>query len=218
MNIGKYSNFLFDLDGTLIDSFGDIKLSLESAYQTILNRSVFVSRNQIGPPIIEMIEELTPGLDEDYKLAIVKEFRNSYDNSSYGLTKEMEGSVKLLSQLFNLNKQLFLVTNKAYKPTLRILEKINIIFFKEIFSPDKFEGKKLSKSELIHYLIESHSLDPTKTVMIGDTRHDVIAAQANQLDSISVSDGYDSIENIKKENPTFIVKNITQLQSKIQQL
>ncbi len=216
MNIGKYSNFLFDLDGTLIDSFGDIKLSLENSYQTILNRRVLVTRNQIGPPLIEMIEELTPDLDENNKQEIIKEFRNRYDNSSYELTREMEGSVQLLSQLVNLNKHLFLVTNKAYKPTLRILEKMRVNFFKEIVSPDKFEDKRLSKSELIQYLIEAHHMRLTKTVMIGDTRHDVIAAQANQIDSISVSGGYDSIENLKKANPTFIVHNISQLQSKIQ--
>jgi len=211
LNIRNYCNFLFDLDGTLIDSFGDIKLSLENSYKAILNKNVLVSRNQIGPPLTEMIEELTPGLGDEYKQAIIKEFRNTYDNSSYELTGEVEGAIQLLSQLHNSDKQLFLVTNKSYKPTLRILEKMNIGFFREIAAPDKFE-KRFNKSELIQYLIVTYNLDVRKTVMIGDTRHDVIAAKANSLDSISVLNGYDSVENLRNEKPTLIVNNLIQLQ------
>lgn len=198
-----------------MDSFEDIKFYLESSYQLVLGKEVCLSRHQIGPPLGDMIELLTPGIEETNKQAIIKEFRNSYDTSSYELTKEVDGSKALLLRLSRLNKRLFLVTNKLYKPTSRILKKMNMNLFEEIVTPDKFENKRLTKSELIQYLIKTHDLDLTKTVMIGDTSHDVIAAKANFLDSISVLDGYDSIENLKNENPTFMVNSIVQLQSKI---
>jgi phosphoglycolate phosphatase len=215
LNLIHYNNFLFDLDGTLVDSFGDIKLSLENSYQAVLQKRVTLSRSLIGPPLNEMIENLTPELTMESKQAIVKEFRNHYDNSTYELTNEMEGAADFLTTLFDQGKQLFVVTNKSYTPTLRILKKLGLNMFKDVVSPDKFEGEHYTKAELIKYLIKTYFLDLRKTVMLGDTRHDIISARANSIDSISISSGYDHFENLKKEKPTYIVDNIIQLQSKL---
>lgn len=216
MNIRDYSNFLFDLDGTLIDSFGDIKHSIEGSYDLVLKQTVVLLRHHVGPPLLDMIETLTPGLPEQSKQALVEAFRYSYDNSNYGLTTVIPGVRTLLSGL--CDKRLFLVTNKPYNPTLRITDKLNIHrYFKDILSPDKFGGKPYSKTQLIKCIIDSYNLDPKQSIMIGDSRHDVAAATANAMDSIFLTDGYEDIDSIQSENPTYIFKNITHLQTKINQ-
>ena len=207
----KYTNFLFDLDGTLVDSFGDIQSSLEKAYQLVLGREVVVQRNLIGPPLGAMIDSLTPAITTDEKNTLIRAYRTDYDSSMYDRTTEMTGAFDLLHWLHRQDKQLFLVTNKSYKPTQRILSKFNISLFKDVMSPDKFEGKHYSKTELIQFLIDTYCLNLQETVMLGDTRHDVIAAKACAIDSICISGGYDDYESLKKENPTYIIDKIFQL-------
>ncbi|MFZ1806603.1 MAG: HAD family hydrolase [Cyclobacteriaceae bacterium] len=199
------------MDGTLVDSFGDIKQCLEHSYLKILGQEIGVTRMAIGPPLSEMIEQLTPGLSQKTKDSIIFEFRQNYDSSSYPLTTSMSGAVELIERLTALKKRIYIVTNKSYNPTKRILSKLDLTSFADVLSPDKFPGKKLTKSELIKLIINERNLAKGSMVMVGDTSHDILAAKANEIDSVSVTCGYDTLNNLIDANPTLLVVNMTEL-------
>lgn len=49
--------------------------------------------------------------------------------------------------------------------------------------------------------------------MIGDRKHDIIGASITGIDSIGVTYGYGSFEELSHSNPTHIVKSVDQLKA-----
>jgi phosphoglycolate phosphatase len=47
--------------------------------------------------------------------------------------------------------------------------------------------------------------------MVGDRKHDIIGANNVGIDSIGVTYGYGSFEELSQSNPTFIVSNIEEI-------
>lgn len=58
-------------------------------------------------------------------------------------------------------------------------------------------------------MYNGHKLDDF--IMIGDKKHDIIGANNNGIDSIGVTYGYGSYEELSHSNPTYIVKSVDQL-------
>jgi phosphoglycolate phosphatase len=51
--------------------------------------------------------------------------------------------------------------------------------------------------------------------MIGDRKHDIIGARNTGIDSIGVTYGYGSFEELSHSNPTYIVKSVDQLKDNL---
>ena len=51
-----------------------------------------------------------------------------------------------------------------------------------------------------------------KSIMVGDSKNDILAAQNASMESIGVSYGYNYNENISDYNPTIVVDNFSDLQ------
>jgi phosphoglycolate phosphatase len=49
--------------------------------------------------------------------------------------------------------------------------------------------------------------------MIGDRKHDIIGANTIGIDSIGVTYGYGSLEELSHVNPTHIIEQVDQLQA-----
>lgn len=49
--------------------------------------------------------------------------------------------------------------------------------------------------------------------MIGDRKHDIIGANTIGIDSIGVTYGYGSLEELSHANPTHIIEQVDQLQA-----
>ncbi len=52
---------------------------------------------------------------------------------------------------------------------------------------------------------------PDECVMIGDTSHDIHMAQNAGCDSIAVSYGAHTLQEISKAKPSYIARNVTEL-------
>lgn len=64
------------------------------------------------------------------------------------------------------------------------------------------DGTRTNKAEVIATVMNTHQLNPDKTVMIGDRMYDINGAHQNNIDSIGVLYGYGSAEEIKAAKPT----------------
>ena len=47
--------------------------------------------------------------------------------------------------------------------------------------------------------------------MIGDRKHDIIGANANDVDSIAVTYGYGRADEFVSHNPTYLVNSVSEL-------
>lgn len=190
----RYSNIIFDLDGTLIDSAGDIFACLEKSFMEIVGSlDKLPDKTCLGMPLKEIVLTVKPGLQADELAEVCACFRRTYDSSEYPGTALMPGVLELLPRLSHEGLSLFVATNKPIKPTLRIISKLGISeLFKEVVSPDSIVGQKMSKSEILAYLVNKWKLDCGKTIMVGDSEPDILAAKKNEIVSVYLISGYGS--------------------------
>lgn len=208
-------NIVFDFDGTLGDSSEDIIESLYLAFDAVgisLPESVSFLPTHIGPPIWDIILTLMPELDAKSVDEIAIQFRHIYDNGTFDKTRLYNGVKELLYKLREKNIRLFIATTKPTRPTRNILKKFDIDCFVEIATPDVIEGRSLSKADMISYLVTKWELNTARTIMIGDSPSDVIAAYKNGILSIAVSYGYSNRDQLEKSKPYCIIDDIMHLQ------
>ena len=186
-------NIIFDFDGTIADTSGDVIDCLKKAYFDIIEKkNVIINKKHIGPPLDQMIKIITPDIDTKLIPEIITSFRKYYDDEKYNYPKTIFfKNVKPMLINFKKDKiDLFIATNKPIIPITKILKKIGAGIFSDVAALDIFKDKTLTKKEMIKYIIEKWELENDETLMIGDTSSDIEAAKVNNLKSAAVKNGY----------------------------
>ena len=208
----RAASVVFDLDGTLADTVGDIA----EAYCRALPKFGFEppppKTLRIGPPIEDTIRGII-GYDADPTLVadIVKEFRWHYDTSVYPKTVLYPGAEELLKRLKNKKIRLSVATYKRNAPTLRILEIKGIAeLFDEVLSID-YNGERWTKSQMLPYIMETTRTKPSETFFFGDSVSDLQAGCDCGVKTVAALYGYELPKELLAMNPDFVCENLTDL-------
>ena len=207
------NNYIFDLDGTLINSSKEVLLCMEKAflqsnYPLDKNR---LNHNVIGPPLKEIIKLLAPELEDELKISeIVNNFRELYDNDKNDISEVYGGVYKILTKLKQNGKRLFMATFKPTKPTMRIIEQFGFDCFEEIYTIDKFE-KHITKEEMIIDILKKYNLEKSETCMIGDAVSDMKAAKSAGVVAVAATWGYGDNKKPLIENADRVINLIEEL-------
>jgi phosphoglycolate phosphatase len=125
-------------------------------------------------------------------------FKQYYDTDGYKKSKLYDNVEFVLEVLAKNSFNLFIVTNKRLIPTKLILEYLSIgKYFNDIYCPDILDIKFTNKTDLIAHILKTNSLLLRETIMIGDTKHDGLAADENKIDFALVEYGYGNYEKSK---------------------
>jgi len=206
-----FDNFIFDLDGTLVDSSAEILMCLEKAFNecNVKFDKAKLTSDIMGPSLAEIVKLVIPTLnDSDVIQNIVIKYRALYDNDPDDKTQLYEGIIEWLSYLKSNKKKFFIATNKPKIPTMRLVQKLNIDFFNDIYTTDKYDCKKLTKYQMIKEIISKHSLVKEKTIMVGDILSDIDAAHKAGIQTIGALWGYSDNKNLLTEKSEFIIKRL----------
>lgn len=205
------TNLIFDFDGTLFDSS-------EGIYQAYCDSCNFVKclpvkkssfTSHIGPPISTIIHKIHPQLDSKTISIFVSFFRNSYDNKYYLKSMPYGGVIEALRNVraSNTYTSISIVTNKPTLPTLNLLKDYQIInLFDFVIGIDYLaqmnQGINFSsKSHALRHLISIIEPKNIKSIYIGDTPSDGIAANESGCYFIPVKYGfYDWIQRPNQYN------------------
>jgi phosphoglycolate phosphatase len=195
----SYKNFLFDLDGTLIDSAPGIESSFYIAYLKVYSTACpQIITTYIGPQIDQVLTAVNGETNLEIINCFVDAFKQDYDSEGYKKSKLYDDVELVLDVLSKKNFNLFIATNKRLNPTKLILKYLSIDkYFNDIYCPDILDIKFTNKTDLIAYILKTNSLLLTETIMIGDTKHDGLAADENKLDFALVEYGYGEHEKSK---------------------
>jgi len=208
----SYQNYLFDADGTLIDT---AELICQS-FLHVFNRydSVNFDRERIigdmGRPLLEMIGAYFPNRSEgdienisnvyrNYQLTIFQDFLALFPNVQ-----------ETLSSLKNSGKRLAVVTSRKEDTAIKFLAHTNILeYFDAVVTPESTRKHKPQPEPALKAL-ELIGGSASETVFVGDSSYDIQCGEQAGMDTIFVgwSQNKPSTFTIR---PTFVIDDMKEL-------
>lgn len=202
-----YKNAIFDVDGTIINSYKDVSCGICFALKT-LGFEVpddRILKRFIGPTVYESMTTIL-SLNDAQAKEVIRVYRKKYEEMNHEGTVLYEGFPELLINLKNAGVKMTLASTKPERFIREIFKKLKIdMFFEKFVGAD--EGKTASdKTELI----EKARIDKS-AVMIGDRKYDITAAKKAGVDSIGVTYGFMEENEFELFKPTFIAHNTEEI-------
>jgi phosphoglycolate phosphatase len=211
---------IFDLDGTLINSALDLALAVNHMLST-LGRNTFdeeTIHGWVGNGALMLVQRALSGdrmidntLDQTYVEKALKIFLDFYEANLCVVTKPYPHVVTSLNRLKDKGYTLAIVTNKPFKFVEPILHKLGLDgLFSCILGGDSLEKKKPDPLPLLH-VCNRLDIAVEDSVMVGDSKNDIQAANACNMHSIGVTYGYNYGEAIGVYKPTIIIDNFKEI-------
>jgi phosphoglycolate phosphatase len=187
----------FDLDGTLTDPKPGITRSIQYALQR-LDHPTMPTEDEltwcIGPPLRASFVRLL-GAETSADLA-VSYYRERFSDVGLYENGVYDGVSDVLTTLCASGHRLFVATSKPHVFAERIIDHFGLRdHFERVFGSE-LDGTRVDKSHLLEYALKEASVDPAKTLMIGDRSHDMVGAKNNGMTGIGVLYGYGSRDEL----------------------
>jgi len=210
----------FDLDGTLVDSVPDLAAAVNCMLSD-LNRPHFSEdevRGWVGngaPVLVQRALSGSVNIAADLDMALYNDaialFLKHYSANVYNHSVLYPNVKETLTALKAAGFKLAIVTNKPMVQTTPVLELAGISeFFEVVLGGDSLAEKKPNPLPLLHCL-EHYQLTAADALMVGDSKNDIIAAQAANFTSFGLTYGYNYGIPISDSNPDFVADDISEL-------
>ncbi|MBR0278267.1 MAG: HAD hydrolase-like protein [Clostridia bacterium] len=207
----KYKTLLFDLDGTVIDSFegviNSVKYSLNKLNAPIPDSEKL--KKYVGPPLTESYMKFN-GFDRKKAEDAIEIYREYYTEKGIYETRLYDGMYSLLEDLHKAGYEIILATSKPEKYAVKILENLCILkFFSKVCGcPMKEAG--VTKIDIMNLAIKNaKTKNKSEIIMIGDTTYDINGAEYFKIDSVGVLYGAGSAEELS--DATYIANDVNDL-------
>ncbi len=192
-----YAGYLFDLDGTLVDTAPDLHAALNHALTAHGHRAVSLehTRHWIGHGARAMIEQaLTAEIGRapsEQRLDSIRDtFLPFYEAHAADLSAPYPGVVEALETLQARGASLAVVTNKITRFSRRVLDALNLTrHFDVIVCGDTAEQPKPAADPAL-YACTALGLRVDEVLFVGDSTTDVDCARAAGCAVVCVRDGY----------------------------
>ncbi|MDO5579512.1 MAG: HAD family hydrolase [Planctomycetia bacterium] len=211
--MSQYKTLFFDLDGTLLDTEGDIKACMREALKELgLSTADFMRNFLIGPPLFEVAKESLPDASDEMIETFIRLFRDKYDQINYPQTFIYPGMGDLLSCAKKNGLALYIATNKRETPTRRLLNRFEWTgLFNGVYAVDSFPYEKKGKTGILAQALADLNCRPEESVMIGDTIGDINAGKDLGLATIAFDRGYGDPNDLKNLNPSLQTSDADQI-------
>ena len=168
---------LFDLDGTLLDSYDLIADSWRHTVGSLVSRTVSDDevRRTLGEMLIDSMRRLIPEADPEEAVDFYREYQREVFLDRIRL---FEGTEELLAALGKAGIKKALVTSRMRSSTFRALEKFGITDLFDAILTASDTDKFKPDPEPIFMILDMVGCKPGEAILIGDTSHDIEAGRA----------------------------------------
>lgn len=185
---------LFDLDGTLIDSAGDLRAALNITLAAF-GRAPLSLPDVIGmigngvPTLVTRGLAARPGDPVDHADAMAR-FNAAYDAAPTALTRVYPGVVATLDRLQAAGVAMGVCTNKHEESARQILSDLGLApYFAHLIAGDSLPFRKPDPRVLTE-TCKRLGLTTADAWMVGDSEVDAATAEAAQMDFVLLTYGY----------------------------
>ncbi len=198
----QYELLIFDWDGTLMDSIARIVNCFGNACTDagLPRPPEAAMRHVIGLGLTEAVDQILSGVDEATRAQVVARYREHFlyiDQTGMPL---FEGVRTGLEAFANQGYLLAVATGKSRRGLDRVLEETGL---GELFVATRCADEAFSKPhpKMLEDLLGYTGLEPSRALMVGDTTYDLQMARAVSMDSLAVSYGVHSREDLLVHQP-----------------
>ncbi len=169
---------VFDLDGTLVDSKVDLANSVnfalrESGLPALPHEVIY---SYVGDGATALIRRAVGPRREETLAAVLDRFLSHYREHLLDTTLPYPGVEETLAER-GPDYRMAVLTNKPIDMTRKILSGLSLDrYFRDVRGGDSFENKKPNPQGLLR-VIASLGASPASTLMVGDSRNDVLAGR-----------------------------------------
>jgi len=205
--------FLFDMDGTLVDSLADIGGSMNHVLASfdLEAHPIDAYRSMVGEGARSLIEKALPAGREALRDEALARYRARYATHMIAASRPYEGVIALLDALAARGDRLAVVTNKPHAAAVAIAESL---FGQGTFALVVGEREGLAKKPdpaPALFAAAAMGIDPAACVFVGDTAIDVRTARAARMASVGVLWGFRDRQELEDAGADRIVAHPSEI-------
>jgi len=192
LEMKDYQTYIFDLDGTLLNTLGDLAWSVNAAlrWADMPEHSIDDVRHFVGNGVKKLMERAIPdGLDNPEFEPTYRKFRELYMIHNLDTTRPYPGVMEMLNALHNNGKGLAVVSNKFYDATQELCRHFFSDYI-QVAIGERDDIRKKPAPDTVFEAMAQLKADKSSTVYIGDSEVDVETARNSGIPCISVLWGF----------------------------
>lgn len=207
----RYRAVLFDLDGTLVDSYSALAEAVNHARRAegLADLSTTRIREIVGDGVEKLLQRAfdTDRVSRD----MVDTFESRYDEVCCQESRVLEDVETTLQHLASRGIEMAVCTNKPTVFSKKILDFLELShYFRAIVGPDLAGARKPEAGHLL-FTLGSVQCAPEETLFVGDMPVDVRAARNSGLDVAVVATGSSSREQLVAARPDHFLERFSDL-------
>jgi phosphoglycolate phosphatase len=212
----RYRAVLFDLDGTLVDSYAALAEAVNFARREhgLHELSAARIRDFIGEGLERLLQRAfdVEAVPTSVRIA----FERRYDDICCEESKVLADVEATLTDLAKLGVAMAVCTNKPTSFSKKILEFLQLApFFRAIVGPDLAGARKPDAQHLLRTM-EAAAMLADDALFVGDMPIDVHAARSSGIDVAVVATGSSSIEQLRASRPDHYLDRFSDLVKLVQ--
>jgi len=208
--IPRYPVYLFDIDGTLLDSAADICGAVGQVLEGACPGRPFsfeYLRSFIGLHLNAVLLDAIPGLDTAGCDALIQQYRGLYLGRQHASTKVFPGVAQGLAALGGRKST---ATTKGSITTRAVLDQFGLLpYFDHVQGTDGFPAKP--EPDVIFKALEALGAKPEDCLFVGDSAADMEAGKRAGVATCAVRYGYGNLEAMANFSPDYWIDDLREL-------
>jgi HAD superfamily hydrolase (TIGR01549 family) len=209
LKIPAFGVYLFDLDGTLVDSAVDICGAISGVLANTTQNQVSFEflRSYIGRHLIDLFQDLFPDYSGEQIDAMVEEYRKIYPARNHASTRAYPQAPEVLAKLRGKKST---ATTKGTPATKAVLERFGLLeYFDHVQGTDGFPAKP--HPDVIFKALEGVGGRVEECLFVGDAPSDMEAARRAGVKACAVTYGYGRREDLALWKPDYWLEDLVEL-------
>jgi HAD superfamily hydrolase (TIGR01509 family) len=208
--VPRFPVYLFDIDGTLLDSAQDICGAVQQVLDS-LNTCPPVTfeylKSFIGRHLIDLFGEILPHYTPEQVDALIEQYRSIYRGRGHTLTRIYPGVAEALAALGGRKGT---ATTKGTPTTRAVLDQFGLLpHFDHVQGTDGFPSKPAP--DVIFTALKALGAKPGDCLFVGDSCADMEAGRRAGVKTCAVRYGYGIAERISLFEPDYWISDLREL-------